>query len=200
MTLFQLLMLAASAFFAYKIYEHVQTLKDEPARGEDNDMPRSAEAFSVFSPESLTLRADEAYEEGDYSKAMALLNEAHAKDPSNGEILFKLGYMQYKNNLLEDAIDSYKGALELDKENEYIHNSLASVYREKEEFASARMHLNASLDIDDTNPATYFNYGNLLVDMKNIPEAIRMYEKALELEPELEAAKIEIEKLRAQQG
>ena len=62
------------------------------------------------------------------------------------------------------------------------------------------MHLNASLDIDDTNPATYFNYGNLLVDMKNIPEAIRMYEKALELEPELEAAKIEIEKLRAQQG
>ncbi len=200
MTLFQLLMLAASAFFAYKIYEHVQTLKDEPARDESGDMPRSAEAFSVFSPESLTLRADEAYEEGDYSKAMALLNEAHAKDPSNGEILFKLGYMQYKNNLLEDAIDSYKGALELDKENEYIHNSLASVYREKEEFASARMHLNASLDIDDTNPATYFNYGNLLVDMKNIPEAIRMYEKALELEPELEAAKIEIEKLRVQQG
>jgi len=200
MTLFQLLMLAASAFFAYKIYEHVQTLKDEPAQGESGDMPRSVEAFSVFSPESLTLRADEAYEEGDYSKAMALLNEAHAKDPSNGEILFKLGYMQYKNNLLEDAIDSYKGALELDKENEYIHNSLASVYREKEEFASARMHLNASLDIDDMNPATYFNYGNLLVDMKNIPEAIRMYEKALELEPELEAAKIEIEKLRAQQG
>ena len=118
MTLFQLLMLAASAFFAYKIYEHVQTLKDEPARDESGDMPRSAEAFSVFSPESLTLRADEAYEEGDYSKAMALLNEAHAKDPSNGEILFKLGYMQYKNNLLEDAIDSYKGALELDKENE----------------------------------------------------------------------------------
>ncbi|MDD3816933.1 MAG: tetratricopeptide repeat protein [Thiovulaceae bacterium] len=200
MTLFQLLMLAASAFFAYKIYEHVQTLKDEPAKGESDDMPRSAEAFSVFSPESLALRADEAYEEGDYSKALALLTEAHAKDPKNSDILFKLGYMQYKNNLLEEAIDSYKEALELERENEYIHNSLASVYREKEEFASARMHLNASLDIDDTNPATYFNYGNLLVDMKNIPEAIRMYEKALELEPELEAARIEIEKLKAEQG
>ena len=194
MTLFQLLMLGASAFFAYKIYEHIQTLKDEPNKGTD-DTPRSAEAFSVFSPESLLIRADEAYEAKDYSKALALLTEAHAKDNQNIEIVFKRAHMLQKNGELDEAVEGFKEALLLD-EVAFIHNALASAYREKGEFTSARMHLNASLDKDSENPATYFNYGNLLVDMNNKEEAIEMYKKALEIDPDLEAAKEEIAKLQ----
>lgn len=194
MTIFQLLMLGASAFFAYKIYEHIQTLKDEQSEQKD-EMPRSAEAFSVFSPESLLMRADEAYEEKDYSKALALLIEAHAKDKKNIEIVFKRAFMLHKNGELDEAVEGFKEALALD-DVAFIHNALASVYREKEEFASARMHLNASLDKDDTNPTTYYNYGNLLVDMNNKQEAAQMYEKALALDPEFEAAKEELEKLK----
>ncbi|MDY0116155.1 MAG: tetratricopeptide repeat protein [Sulfurimonadaceae bacterium] len=196
MTLFQLLMLGASAFFAYKIYEHIQTLKDEQNENKD-EAPRSAETFSVFSPESLLIRADEAYEAEDYSKALALLTEAHAKDKNNIEIVFKRAHMLHKVGELDDAVEGFKEALALD-EVAFIHNALASVYREKGEFVSARMQLNASLDKDDTNPATYFNYGNLLVDMKNNLEAIQMYEKALEIDPELQAAKDELEKLKVE--
>jgi tetratricopeptide (TPR) repeat protein len=189
-------MLGASAFFAYKIYEHIQTLKDEQNENKD-EAPRSAETFSVFSPESLLIRADEAYEAEDYSKALALLTEAHAKDKNNIEIVFKRAHMLHKVGELDDAVEGFKEALALD-EVAFIHNALASVYREKGEFVSARMQLNASLDKDDTNPATYFNYGNLLVDMKNNLEAIQMYEKALEIDPELQAAKDELEKLKVE--
>lgn len=200
MTLFQLIMLGASAYFAFKVYEHIQTLQDsdESLNKESANSERSVDAFSTFSPESLVARADEAYEEKDFQKALALLTEANAKDARNPEILFKQGYILQQIGEDDKAIDSYKEALELDANNEYIHNSLASVYRKNSEFASAKLHLHASLEIDGNNPVTYYNFGNLLVDMHKNEEAIEMYKKAVELNPDFEEAKEELKKLQGE--
>lgn len=199
MTVFQLLMLGASAFFAFKIYEHIQTLKDTEQNENnnfENNEPRTAQAFSIFSPESLVQKADEAFENDDKEKALALLIEANAKAPNNDEILFKLGFILQQIGDLDEAIKYFKEALEIDKENYFTHNAMASIYRGRGEFTSAKLHLKASLDIDDTNPITYYNYGNLLVDMQNNEEAIEMYSRAIELNPEFEEAKEELEKLK----
>jgi len=202
MTVFQLLMLGASAFFAFKIYEHIQTLQepqDSENQNHDNqesqEESRSANAFSTFSPEALVQKADTAFEEEDFVRALALLNEADAKEPNNSEILFKIAYILQKSGDNEEAIKYYKQALELDKENEYIHNSMASIYRINGEYTSAKIHLKASLDIDSENPITYYNYGNLLVDMQSYEEAATMYEKAIELNPDFVEARDELEKL-----
>lgn len=202
MTIFQLLMLGASAYFAFKIYEHIQTLK-EPQETQDytpdvevDEESRTLDAFSTFSPEALVMRADEAFEEKDNQKALALLNEANAKEPNNSEILFKIAYILQDGGDDEEALKYYKQALEVDKENEYIHNSMASLYRKSGQYTSAKIHLKASLDIDDTNPITYYNYGNLLVDMENKEEAIMMYEKAIEINPDFLEARDELEKLQ----
>jgi len=204
MTVFQLLMLGASAFFAFKIYEHIQTLQDPD--GENNSQQdtnphankeeKSADAFSPFSPEALVEKADSAYEEEDYQKALALLNEANAKEPNNDEILFKIAYILQKSGDNDEALNYYKQAIEIDKSNEFIHNSMASIYRANGEFSSAKLHLQASLEIDGENPITYYNYGNLYVDMKHPQEAINMYEKAIEINPEFEEAKEELGKLQ----
>lgn len=200
MTIFQLLMLGASAYFAFKIYQHIQTLKDKEEDPQNAPQaPRTAEAFSTFSPESLILRADEAFENDEKEKAVALLIEANAKAPNNADTLFKLGYILNQIGDKEAALERYKEALEADAHNEYIHNAIASLYREEGEFASAKMHLNASLQIDDANPVTYYNFGNLLVDMHKKDEAIVMYEKALELNPELTQVQEELEKLQGKE-
>jgi len=203
MTLFQLLMLGASAYFAFKIYEHIQTLQDpEPKNNNSYDVDeedteeRTAEAFSTFSSESLVESADEAFENGDNQKALALLNEANAKTPNDDEILFKIAYILQQSGDFDEALKYYKEALEIDKNNEFIHNSMASIYRSRGEFTSAKLQLKASLDIDDQNPITYYNYGNLLVDMNNNEEAIIMYEKAIEINPDFDEAKEELEKLQ----
>ena len=205
MTVFQLLMLGASAYFAFKIYEHIQTLQEpeqpqnDGYKEEDSSQEsenRTADAFSTFSPEALILRADEAFENSDSEKALALLNEANAKEPDNPETLFKIAYILQDGGDNESAIKYYKLALELDKENEYIHNSMASIYRQNGEFTSAKIHLKASIDIDENNPITYYNYGNLLVDMANNEEAIIMYEKAIEINPDFLEAKDELAKLQ----
>jgi len=197
MTVFQLLMLGASAFFAFKIYEHIQTLKETEEGGSSHrdSEEKSRDAFSIFSPEALIEKADKAYEEDDFQKALAFLNEANVKGPNNTETVFKIAYILQKSGNNEEAMKHYKQALELDKENEFIHNSMASIYRANGEFTSAKIHLKASLDIDANNPITCFNYGNLLVDMQHNEEAIAMYKKALELDPDLQEAKIELDKL-----
>ncbi len=196
MTVFQLLMLGASAFFAFRIYEHIQTLQDPQQNDNNNqDESKTAETFSPFDPEALVIKADEAYEEKDFQKAVALLSEADAKQPDNAEILFKIGYILQQIGDNNEAISYYKKALEIDKNDEFIHNSMASIYRANSEFVSARMHLNDSLAIDDANPVTYYNYGNLLVDMEHYEEAKTMYEKALELNPGFTQAKDELGKL-----
>lgn len=196
MTVFQLLMLGAAAFFAFKIYEHVQTLKDPQDQDQGDGTQANPQAFSPHSAQTLVAKAEDAYEQEDYSKAVALLKEADTKDPNNPDILYRLGYMLEKLGDFDEALHQYKNALEFDKNNEYFHNSIASVYRTKGEYASARMHLNASLDIDPQNPVTHYNYGNLLVDMKNTEQALEMYEKAVELDPEFTHAQEEIAKLK----
>lgn len=198
MTVFQLLMLGASAFFAFKIYEHIQTLTEpqsEESSSPDNEK-KTINTFSPFSPEALMDKADAAYEEKDFKKALALLNEANAKEANNADILFKIAYILQASGDNEEAVKYYKQALELDEENEYIHNSLASIYRANGEFTSAKMHLHASLEIDDENPITYYNFGNLLVDMNHNTEAIVMYEKAIEINPDFDEAKEELAKLQ----
>ncbi|HIP55356.1 MAG TPA: tetratricopeptide repeat protein [Sulfurimonas autotrophica] len=196
MTLFQLLMLGASAFFAYKIYEHIQTLKDPEDRDYmDSEEKRSAEAFSPFDASSLVEKADEAMQKGDLQKALAIYSEANIKEPKNPETLFKMGYTLAQQNRDEEAMEYYKEALALDPNNTYIHQAMASLYRKMGAFASARNHLNKLLEIDDKNPITYYNYGNLLVDMKQFDEAKEMYKKAIERNPDFQEAKEELEKL-----
>jgi len=198
MTTFQLIMLGISAFFAFKVYEHIQTLQDpEPSRGhKSDDEQKSVDTFSPFDPEVLIEKADTAFEDGDMQKALALLTEANAKDPHNSDVLFKIGYILQQLNDNDEALKYYKEALELDKYNEYIHNSIASIYRANGEFISAKMHLIESLEINDENAVTYYNFGNLLVDMQHPDEAKEMYKRALEINPEFKEAKEEIEKLQ----
>jgi len=198
MTFFQLLMLGASAFFAYKIYQHIQTLKDpEEENNFSSNEPRTADAFSTFDSSSLVEKADDARENGDLDKAMAIYSEANIKEPNSAETLFKMGYTLALQERDEEALEYYKESLELDKENPFVHQAMASIYRKLEEYASARMHLNASLALDDTNPITYFNYGNLLNDMKLFDEAKDMYNRAIELDPGFAEAKEELQKVSA---
>ena len=197
MTTFQLLMLGASAFFAFKVFEHIQTLQDPESKDENvsDTEQKSADTFSPFNSEVLIEKADTAFEDGDMQKALALLSEANAKEANNPDVLFKIGYIMQQLGDNDAALSNYKEALELDKNNEYIHNSMASIYRANGEFTSAKMHLRESLAIDDENAITYYNFGNLLVDMEKHDEAKEMYKKALEINPDFNEAKEELDKL-----
>lgn len=192
MSLFQILMIAMSAFFSFKVYQHIQTLEDEKPENDD----RSQNGFSPFDPQTLALKADEAFEKGDLKKAFALLDEANVKDPNNAVILAKLGYISAKEERNNEAISYYQEALHVEENNDVFHNALASLYRKDGEFSQAEKHYKQALAIDANYDVTYFNYANLLSDMKRYSEALTMYEKAIEINPEFEEAKIEMNNIK----
>lgn len=186
MTLFQLLMLGASAFFAFKVYEHIQTLQDPKTESKDDEKTDIS---------SLVDEADTKMVEGDFNKALIIYKEANYQQKNNPDILFKIGYALMQQDRYDEALDYLKEALELDKTSTAIYQALATTYRKLGDFEMAKNSLNSSIAIDGSNPITYYNYGNLLVDAGEVDEAKKMYEKALELDPEFKEAKEELEKL-----
>lgn len=201
MTLFQLLMLGASAYFAYKIYEHIGTLKDAESElaSERPTAPRTAESFSTFDADSLIEKADEARESGNLDKALAIYSEAKIKDAKNAEVLFKMGYTLFMQERDEEALEYFKDALVLDDANPFTHQAMASIYRKTEEFSLAQEHLERAIEFNPQDRTNYYNYGNLLVDMQEFDKAKEMYEKALERDRDFVEAKTELEKLRSEQ-
>lgn len=144
MTFFQILMLAASAFFAYKIYEHINTLKEkESAFAEEN-----TESSKGSNARALLEEADEQMHKGNLEKALAIYSEANIQEPNNDETLFKMGYTLAQQSRDEEALERFKEALVLDANNPFTHLEMAKIYIKQKEFASARTHLNAALEID----------------------------------------------------
>jgi tetratricopeptide (TPR) repeat protein len=117
-------MLGASAFFAYKIYEHIQTLQDPQ---EKND-GRSADAFSTFDASSLIEKADEERERGDLNKALAIYSEANIKERENAEILFKMGYTLNRLERYDEALEYILDSLKIDDQNPFAYAEAAKAY------------------------------------------------------------------------
>lgn len=189
MTTFQLVLLAITAYFAYRIYAHIQSLEDKPV---DEVMKKRPPA--PFDPEALIEAADKAYEAEDLGKAKALLAEADVKMSGNPEILNRLGFILAKEGDTDRAIEHYLDSLKVE-DDDMAHNAVASLYREKGDFERAKEHYERALAIDSEYAVTYFNYANLLVDMGETERAKVMYEKAVKFDPELLQAKFELDKL-----
>lgn len=185
MSSFQILMFAATLFFAYQIVRHVQTLEDSAP---ENKGPKVMDS-AVFSAEALVEQADDAYKRGDIENAKSILNEAYRIEPKNPEILNKLAFVTAKSGDHLQGIELYERSLELDENDDLTHNAIASLYRSEKAYERAQDHYLKAIEIDDTYAQTFYNYANLLVDMDEIEEARAMYKHALELQSDFPEAR-----------
>lgn len=193
MGIFQILMFAATLFFIYQIYRHVQTLEDTlPSQGHNFD-----EEDSPLPPlEQLIEEADEAYRRGEPAKAKDALLKALEEDDTNPEIINKLAFVTAKGGDIAEAVRLYNYSLKIDEQDDLTHNAIASLYQREGQFELARDHYEKALRIDSTYPQTYYNYGNLLGDMGNKAKAEEMYRRALDLQrdfPEAQDALIALQ-------
>ena len=189
MTTMQIILLAASAFFAFKIYEHMQGLQDPD--GTDEAKEAIEERINI---DALVEEADRAYDAGRLLEARELLQKAHAHDSSIPELANRLGFVLSAMGNNEEALKLYNHSLSL-QEEDVTHLAIASQLRTLGRLDEAQTHYKRAIELDPEYEVTYFNYGNLLVEMKRVAEAKMMYEKALEIEPELEAAQEELDRL-----
>jgi len=131
MSIFQLLMLGASAFFAYRIYEHIQTLQDPQNKLNEItevDEPKNSEAFSPFDSSTLIDKADEARENDDLDKAVALYREANIKEPKNEEVLFFFFYTLAQLDRDDEALEYLLESIAIDNDNPFAYEEISKVY------------------------------------------------------------------------
>ena len=185
MSTFQILMFAATLFFAYQIFRHVQQLDDSLPQ-ESQESERNT---AVSSASSLTDQADSAYERGAIEEAKTYLEEALSLESHNPEIMNKLAFVTAKSGDRINAIELYERSLQLDENDDLTHNAIASLYRSEKAYERAQDHYLKALEIDDTYAQTYYNYGNLLVDMHEKEEARNMYKRALQLQNDFPQAR-----------
>ncbi len=190
MNLFQLMMLGAAAFFAYKVYEHVQTLQDPQEESSTNDTPIDENKQSAF----LHV-ADKALETQNFTQAIESLKSANDADAQNVEVLNKLAYAYAKEGDTRNALKYYENSIAIDDSDDVTHLAFASLLKEIHEYVKAEEHYLRAIEIDDAYEITYFNYANLLVDMDRKEEAKEMYKKAIKVKPDFNQAKFELEKL-----
>jgi tetratricopeptide (TPR) repeat protein len=80
--------------------------------------------------------AKNAYEKGDYSKAIELWKAEAQKEPDNGEIQLLLTKAYLESNQYDNAISSAEKAVSLDPNNSVYHQWLGEAYGQKADHVS----------------------------------------------------------------
>lgn len=202
MTLFHLLALAATLFFAYKFFEKINNLEDKdvyPPDGEEKSPVRNLKAAIIHKDKAerfsgLVEKADECFEEGDILEAQKYLEDALIiKD--DAEVLNKLGFVYAQQEKFEEAEEAYTRAIALNPRDDSSHSAFASMLAKLERFEEAIEHYKKALIIDANYEVTYYNYANLLQKLDRFEEALHHYKIALRINPDFAEAQEEVVKL-----
>ena len=117
-----------------------------------------------------------------------------------------------ENNYIDEIIDLYKtkdfneahskinDQILLDRNNAYLFNLKAIVYRAEREYEKSLVNYNKAILLDKRNPSFLNNRGNLYRDLGNIEKAINDYNKALQMDPNFFDAIINLIKLKQEEG
>ena len=202
MTTFQIILLAITAYFAFEVYKHIQTLEDKPKDkskpfddgGIESDI-KEWTPKTIYTIQELIDRADKAFLDGNLDEALKILREANYNKPFDAEILYKIAFILYKQQDYKNSIEALEDALKGDDKDPAIYSLLASNYRALKDYQKASFYIKEALYLDRDNAIYHFNYANILLDLNHKDEAKKEYQKALELDSSLEAAKEELEKL-----
>jgi len=194
MSLFQILMLLASAFFAFQMYKHIQQIDEnvEPAFMQEPEV-----VDTEPTEQELIEAADKAYMDDRVDIAQERLEAIVEKFPNSVEGMNKLAFVLAKLDKYEEAEVYYKKSLEIEPSDDMTHNALAKLYADMGKNIQAQEHYKLALKIDDNYEITWFNYGQLMESLGEIEEANHMYIKALEIDPDFEPARTASENLDA---
>lgn len=193
MTLFQIILLLAAAFFAYQVYMHIQNI-DEDAEPMFGQEPEQVE-MEPTADERIE-EADRAYMDGDIDRARTLLEDTVNRFPNLPEAMNKLAFILAKQGNAEAAEEQYRTSLVIAPDDDMTHNALATVLVSLDKDEKAEEHYKKALEIDENYEVTWFNYANLMQKMGQVEKAKEMYTKALQIDPEFEPAREELEKLQ----
>jgi TolB-like protein len=153
--------------------------------------PDSLKAYDLFlRAKSIFLRFTRA----DNAEARDLLKRVIALDPANAQahaVLCETYFMDWVGNWVEDgdyalneAIRWGKKAVAVDDADSRSHWTLGEAYLLTREFDKARFHIEKAIDLNPNDVEALTIYGFFLTCVREFPEAIAVFERARQVDPQ----------------
>ncbi len=148
--------------------------------------PFTSTSTPTRSPESLVNDATNLFKDGKLEQAVAAYKQAILADPKNPSYYIAMARIQVFAGKYEDAKTSAENALLLNPNNSLANAVKGWALDQLRQYPEALASIQKALDLDPTNALAYAYYAELLIDEGNVddlPNAIKMSQKAMELAP-----------------
>ena len=121
--------------------------------------------------------------QGDYSNAILILNRALQKDPTNLETQKDLAFAYYLKRDFAKALETAKPFADRKDSDIQAYQILALVYKALEERKDCEKLYKTALKKYPTSGVLYNEYGEMLWAKKDYTDAIKLWEKGIEADP-----------------
>ncbi len=124
----------------------------------------------------------------DYANAIKWLEKAVQLDPKNKDAWYDLGRAYYTRGLLPESRRAFLTVLDLDPRNARAENNLGLILesgaKPNEALEAYRKAMEWQAGSEHRSEQPYLNFGNLLLELDRVGEAIAPLEKAVEVGPD----------------
>ena len=165
-----------------ELYNTLANIEIRPGENFDEIMALTEEGLTYepgFGP-LLQMKGNILYDQGHYDRALAEYMKIAERYPEHNAIYWDMGCCYEMMTQPEEAYKAYLVQLERNPSGDCL-GACARVSMAMGRMDLAESYLNRALKEDDTNPATYINYGKLMEAKKQPEAALEAYEKAREL-------------------
>jgi len=122
-------------------------------------------------------------EQGRFLETVALLGEAHRRNPESADISLRLADASYGAGLFEEAYPLYRDVLGRQADNVNALISIGALCEQLDRMDEAVRHLVRARELAPDNPKVHLNLGGVCRRLLKLDEALSHYEKALALRP-----------------
>jgi tetratricopeptide (TPR) repeat protein len=126
-------------------------------------------------------------EQGELNEAIKEYERAVAINPEKPTAIINLANCYSLAGNTDAAVDLYTRAITLDPENPIIQYNLGIIYQQQQKYSMAKAHYKMAIRFNNNYSEAYSNLGLVYFFMVNLPDAIEMWEKSIEIDDNIDA-------------
>jgi len=127
---------------------------------------------------------------------LAILVEGQKQTSGDKDIVALSGFLTYQNGQKPEGISTLEELNKREADFVLVKDYLSWIYIEEGMLPEAEKVIQSGLQLDQGNPRLYNNYGVLLEKQKNFSKAADQYQRALELDPQMKEAKVNLTRIK----
>ncbi len=140
-------------------------------------------AIAQANTDTLRMRAQKFIIQGDYDNALLVLNHASEMDAGNADILKDEAYVYYLQRNFAKAIEIGKTITNRPDADVQSYQTLGLAYKATADYVSCEKLYKKGLKQYTNSGVLYSEYGDLLSQQSKPDEAIKMWEKGIQVDP-----------------